>query len=265
MSDGSFFDKLDSKQSFYFGIGGGLLVLFTLGFFVMLGIMLSGGSIGSSSGTQADGGSQPTPTRPSQPSKPRPSRPSAGGGNVDIANVSKQGEPAIGEKDAPVTMAYWYDYQCPFCKRFETRTLSKLVNDYVKKGKLRIIFKNFAFLGQDSNTAAIVSEAVWRTNPDKWFEWHKKMYEKQDGENSGWGSKEDILKMTETISGINVSEVKQVLNSKKSQLQQEAKQDKSEGRKFGVRGTPGFVLEQKSISGAQPYRVFKSTIDSNLN
>ena len=39
---------------------------------------------------------------------------------VDISKVKIDGEPFIGDLNAPVTIAYWSDYQCPFCKRFET-------------------------------------------------------------------------------------------------------------------------------------------------
>ena len=29
------------------------------------------------------------------------------------------GAPFIGKEDAPLTMAYWFDYQCPFCKKYD--------------------------------------------------------------------------------------------------------------------------------------------------
>src|SRR5680860_129693 len=38
---------------------------------------------------------------------------------VDISKVKTEGQPFIGNSNAPVTMAYWADYQCPFCKRFD--------------------------------------------------------------------------------------------------------------------------------------------------
>jgi protein-disulfide isomerase len=42
--------------------------------------------------------------------------------------------PFIGDPNAPVVMAYWFDYQCPFCKDQEDTVLPQLIDDYVKAG-----------------------------------------------------------------------------------------------------------------------------------
>lgn len=114
-------------------------------------------------------------------------------GNVSTAVFETENEPSIGQEDAPVTIVYWYDYQCPFCKRFEQQTLSQIKKNYVDTGKARIVFKNFAFLGEDSRTAAIASEAVWEKYPNKWFDWHTTVFDNQGPERSGWASKENLL------------------------------------------------------------------------
>ena len=79
-----------------------------------------------------------------------PARPAA-----DIADVSLANTPFIGDPAAPVVMAYWFDYQCPFCREVELTVMPKLIEDYVKSGKLRIYFKDYQFLGPDSVAAAL--------------------------------------------------------------------------------------------------------------
>jgi len=66
---------------------------------------------------------------------------------ADITKVSQQGVPFIGDPKASVVMAYWFDYQCPFCRENEEKVMPRLITDYVKPGKLKILFKDFAFLG----------------------------------------------------------------------------------------------------------------------
>ena len=66
---------------------------------------------------------------------------------VDITKVSQEGVPFIGDPKAPVVMAYWFDYQCPFCRENEEKVMPRLITDYVKPGKLKILFKDLAFLG----------------------------------------------------------------------------------------------------------------------
>lgn len=185
--------------------------------------------------------------------------------SVNIKDVDIKSEPFIGQENAPVTMAYWLDYQCPFCKKFETDVLSKIITDYVDKGKLKIVFKDFQFLGPDSQDAGLVENAIWELYPDQFAKWHQAMYEAQDGENAGFGNMESILKLIkDKLPGIDATKIKTQIDAKKSEYQKELDDDKAEGGKFGVTGTPGFVIGTQSIQGAEPLNVFTQVIDAEL-
>ncbi len=183
---------------------------------------------------------------------------------VNIKNVDIKNEPYIGNNNAPVVMAYWLDYQCPFCKKFETETLPTLIEKYVNTGKLRVVFKDYQFLGPDSATAGLAENAVWETAPQSFEVWNKAMYEKQDNENAGWGNKDDIIALTRTIPGIDADQVSALMDQKKEAYQKELDEDIQEGTKFGVSGTPGFVIGDQSISGAEPLSTFTQIIDALL-
>lgn len=184
---------------------------------------------------------------------------------VNIKDVDIKNEPYIGEANAPVVMAYWLDFQCPFCQRFETETMPTLIEKYVNTGKLKIVFKDFQFLGEDSITAGIAENAVWELFPEQYLAWHKGMYEKQDAENGGWGKKEDIITLARTIPGIDVDKVSLFMDQKKDAYQKELDEDNREGVKFGVSGTPAFVIGDQSVIGAQPLSTFTQIIDALLN
>src|SRR3989344_1335828 len=183
---------------------------------------------------------------------------------VNVKDVDIKNEPYIGDVNASVVMAYWFDFQCPFCQRFETETLPTLIEKYVNTGKLKIVFKDFQFLGEDSTTAGLAENAVWEIAPESYQAWHKAMYEKQDEENGGWGKKEDITALARTIPGIDADRVSALMEEKKEAYQKELDDDNQEGSKFGVTGTPGFVVGDQSISGAQPTSVFTQVIDALL-
>lgn len=184
--------------------------------------------------------------------------------SVDIADVSLDGTPFIGDPAAPVAMAYWYDYQCPFCQRVELNVMPKLIADYVDAGKLRIYFKDFQFLGPDSFAAALASRAVWEVNPDKFYQWHRAVYENQDGENSGWGNADDIIALTRTIEGIDAGRVEELVATRASEYRSAIEADLREGSSMGIKGTPGTIVGTRLISGAASYEEFRAAVDAAL-
>jgi protein-disulfide isomerase len=184
---------------------------------------------------------------------------------ADIAKVNLKGEPFIGDADAPVVVAYWFDYQCPFCRETEETILPDLIKDYVDTGKVRIVFKDFQFLGPDSQTAGLAARAVWDAAPDKFRAWHRAMFDKQDDENAGWGKKDDIIALTKTIPGIDVAKIEELMTSQAADYDRAMQADAAEGNAMGVGGTPSFLIGKQMMVGAQPYRVLKAAIDEALN
>ena len=227
---------------------------------VVAGLMISGSVLWSNQrflDVASLYGTQPPPTQ-STTGEPPPAA------TADIKKVSTEGVPFIGAADAPVVMAYWFDYQCPYCRQVEENVMPQLIADYVKPGKLRILFKDFAFLGPDSQTAGLAARAVWEVAPDKFYEWHRAMFDKQDDENAGWGNKEDIIALTKTVPGIDAAKVEQLMTDHAAEYQKAIEADGMEGGAQGVSGTPGAVIGKQLIVGAQPYQQFKAAIEAGL-
>ena len=184
---------------------------------------------------------------------------------VDISKVNIQGEPFIGQPNAPVTIAYWFDYQCPFCQRNEETAMPQLIKEYVDTGKVKLVFKDYQFLGADSQTAGLAARAVWEVAPDKFYQWHKAMYDNQGQENSGWATKDKVLIITKPVLGAaDTTKVSQLMDSKATEYQKAMDADKAEGTAMGVSGTPAMIIGTQLISGAQPYTSFKQAIDLAL-
>lgn len=183
---------------------------------------------------------------------------------VNVKDVKTDNRPFVGDANAKVVIAHWFDYQCPFCKKFDKESTVNVVKDYVKTGKAKIVFKDYAFLGEDSTTAGLAAHAVWEVAPNKFYDWYSAMMDKQDAENGGWGNKTDILALTATL-GIDSVKVGQLMTSKQADYQKIMDEDKAEGTAMGINGTPGTIIGTQLISGAQPYSSVKIAIDAVLN
>lgn len=184
---------------------------------------------------------------------------------ADISKVNTNGEPFIGRPNAPVVMAYWYDYQCPFCQRHEELTMPQIIKDYVDTGKVKIVFKDYQFLGDDSQTLGKFSRAVWETAPNKFYAWHKAIYDNQGQENTGWATQSKIMLTTTNILGADgAGKVASLVEKNGDAYQKEMDADKIEGITMGVKGTPGTIIGKELIAGAVPYEQFKAVLDKAL-
>lgn len=185
---------------------------------------------------------------------------------VNIKDVKTDGDPYIGDPNAPVTMALWFDYQCPFCKQLDTTAMPQLYTNYVQTGKLRIVFKDFQFLGDDSLTGAEFARGVWELYPDQFYAWYEAMFVAQDEEgDQGFGNQDSIVAMTKAkVPAIDTDKVVALVAQKKAQYDAAISADRDEGASFGINGTPSIIIGTTSLSGAQPYATISQLIDQQL-
>ena len=76
---------------------------------------------------------------------------------LTISNLIEDGSPVLGDPDAPITILEWGDYQCTYCYKFHQETLDVINEDFIKNGKVKIVFKDFPLNGPDSKLAAEAS------------------------------------------------------------------------------------------------------------
>jgi protein-disulfide isomerase len=185
---------------------------------------------------------------------------------VDIKTVKQDG-PFLGEANAPTSIAVYEDYQCPFCKQFDEKVLNQILTNYVATGKTKVLIKDFQFLGQDSQAAALFSRALWEVSPKQYAAWYKAMYAAQDEEgDQGFGDLPSIEKLS-IAQGIDVVAVEKVMNAKKAEFEKMIAADRAEGASYGINGTPSVIAGKKLFTGMSPeqfYAGITAEIESEL-
>ncbi len=182
---------------------------------------------------------------------------------VDAKNVVTENAPFIGDASAPV-LAYFSDFQCPYCKQFDATVLPVLKAKYVDTGKLRIVFKDFVFLGPDSNTDALFAKAVWHLYPQQYYAWREAMYAAQDQENQGFGDRASVEKLTATIQGIDAAKVSADVDANTAAYQKQIEDEAAETQSFGITGTPSVVVGKQLVGGFDTLSKYEAAIDSAL-
>ncbi len=183
---------------------------------------------------------------------------------IGLSVFTENGSPYLGDPNAPITLVEFGDYQCFFCNKYFHNTEQKLLENYVDTGKVKIIFKDFTIIGPDSITAAHAAHCA--DDQDLFWEYHDTLYNNWNGENNGWASSENLLRMAQDV-GLDIDEFTDcMLNEIHTQIISASNAD---ARTLGITGTPGFFVigpnnQVTKIPGAQPYHVFQKIFDSEL-
>ena len=154
-----------------------------------------------------------------------------------FAGIPQQGA-VIGSPMARVTLVEYADLQCPYCGKWARETLPVLIKEYVRTGKLRIVFKGLAFLGPDSEKALRAVIAAGRQG--RLWDLVHGLYKNQGAENSGWVTNELLRDLRSEIPG--VDQAKLVATGRSGWVQGEMKGAAASAEAAGVTGTPAFQI-----------------------
>jgi len=163
--------------------------------------------------------------------------------------------PALGRRDAPVTLVEFADPQCPYCAQWSGQAFPELVRDYVRPGKVRIIFAGLAFIGPDSDEALRFALAAGRQG--KLWQVMDLLYANQGAENSGWVSQDVLREVGDAVPGLDVERALRETQSQEVESQLAAAKDLQ--ARLGVRSTPAFAA---SRAGGQLAPVQVTSLDA---
>ncbi|MGN7455515.1 DsbA family protein [Paenibacillus pasadenensis] len=103
--------------------------------------------------------------------------------------------PRLGDENAQVKLVEFGDYKCPSCKLFSEQVKPLLVQDYINDGKAALYFANYAFLGQDSVTAAVAAHSVYLQDPEQFWAYNDAIYANQGDETTVWATPERLVQI----------------------------------------------------------------------
>lgn len=161
--------------------------------------------------------------------------------------------PTVGAADADVTIVEFFDYHCGYCKQ-ALKSVSQLLE---KDKKIRIVFKEYPILSEDSIYASKAALAVNRIAKDKYFDFHKAMFDVKGAIN------ETVVLDTAKKLGIDTARLKTELTN--PELTNILDKDRKLGADIGVQGTPAFIIGNNFYPGAVPYETMVKAIEEVRN
>jgi protein-disulfide isomerase len=172
-----------------------------------------------------------------------------------------------GQANAPVTMFEYASMTCPHCARFQREVIPKLVHDYVDTGKVKIIFRDFPLDG-----AARLASALARCVPeDKYYSFLNLLFLNQDKwladlNNDQHVSADEVIEglvQMGRFAGFSRDKVESCVGDQSTLAYIDQTQAEAEA-KYGISGTPTFIINGELHDGEIKYEDLKKMIDTKL-
>ena len=152
-----------------------------------------------------------------------------------FAGVPQSGD-TLGKPSAP-TLFVFEDPQCPFCRDFNVGVLPSVVNDFVRTGRVKLVWRGINIIGPNSNEGLAAIYAAGKQ--DKLWQMAEAIYHRQGAENSGWIT-DSVIREAASEAGADPGKVVSAMSSSTGAMKSAAQQ----ANEIGLRGTPSFYLQR---------------------
>jgi len=159
---------------------------------------------------------------------------------ADIMKTGPLGDRSMGRENAPVTIVEYASLTCRYCRKFHQETFPVLKREYIDKGKVRLILREFP-IGRTSGTAWIITRCA---DPSKYFRLYGEYLKLQHLWVSQEIRREPIFKVASKL-GMSREKFNKCL--KNQSIIDGLTWVKERGRALGVFGTPSFFINGERV------------------
>lgn len=166
-------------------------------------------------------------------------------------DIDAAGNPAMGPASAPVEVVEFVDYECPYCTK-NRDTLRKLQQTY--GNAVRVVSRDFP-LPFHPNAAKAAEAAACANEQGRFWEYRDRLFETQKL------SPADVERHARDLR-LDAAAFATCLAS--GRYVDEWRKDRSDGERYGIRGTPAYFINGRLVAGAQPFESLSQIVDEEI-
>jgi protein-disulfide isomerase len=166
----------------------------------------------------------------------------------------------LGNPEAPVTVTAWEDFLCPACRQWTTAIEPKLIEDFVKDGKVKIEFRQFPLQGHAPGSDMAATASLCAADQNAFWTYHSRLFAAQDRGQPAYEF--DALVTYASELGLDSRTFTQCLSSQK--YRPEVQASFSEAVALNLTGTPSIFINGKAPANWADYEEQKAMIEAEL-
>jgi protein-disulfide isomerase len=154
---------------------------------------------------------------------------------------SAQAGNALGNPNAPITLQYFGDLECPVCKEFTLGALPAIIQKWVRGGKLRIEYRALETATREPEvfkSQQVAALAAGKQN--KMWNFIETFYHEQGEEDSGYVTDNYLQKLAQQVPGLNFA--RWTSDRNEPALANQVTADAQAANAAGFNGTPSFLI-----------------------
>jgi protein-disulfide isomerase len=161
---------------------------------------------------------------------------------TELSGVPQSGR-TIGNPNAPVTIQYFGDLECPICKQFSDKAgaLPKLIAGPVKNGKVKIEYMSMQTATREPEVFTTQQKAAYAAGAQN-KAWHyiELFYNEQGAEDSGYVTEKYLQNLAQQVPGLNLTKWQSERSNPKYEAEIAA--DQQSANNNSLTGTPSFLI-----------------------
>ena len=161
-----------------------------------------------------------------------------------LAGITQR-DMVLGDPQSKVELIEFGDLQCPVCKGYSEEILPPIIENQVKKGQVKIDFRNYTIIGEQSvgaGAAALAAGAQGRG-----WNFVELFYRNQGAENSGYADDEFLEAVAKGARVKNLAK----WNAERAELTGKVEATSQEAQNLGFDGTPSFAIKGPNTEGLE--------------
>lgn len=168
-----------------------------------------------------------------------------------IKGIPQSGN-VLGNPNAPVTLQYFGDLECPICKEFTLSVLPTLIPKYVRTGKMKIEYHSLETATREQETFRTQQVAALAAGKQNlaWY-YVELFYHEQGAEDSGYVTENYLQGLAQQVPGLNLPNWSAARND--PALAEQISTDAQTAASQGFNGTPSFLIG-KTGGKLQPFK-----------
>jgi protein-disulfide isomerase len=170
---------------------------------------------------------------------------------VSLLQGIPQNAIVLGNPNAPITLQYFGDLECPFCKEFTLSALPTVIKKYVRTGKVKIEYRSMQTATRERETFQTQQTAALAAGKQNlMWNYLELFYHEQGEEGTGYVTESYLQGLAAQIPGLNLSDWSSARSD--PAYANQVISDAQLANQNGFTGTPSFLIAK---TGETPHKL----------